>query len=86
MIAGLDGSVIVYKLKQLGPGEGYDALRDKFVNMFDAGLIDPTKVTRIALQNAASIASSFLTTEAAVVEIPKEEKAMAPNMGGMDMM
>ncbi len=85
--AGLDGSVVVYKLKQMNPDEGYDALRDKFVNMFDAGLIDPTKVVRIALQNAASIASSFLTTEAAVVELPKEEKASpAPNMGGMDMM
>jgi chaperonin GroEL len=85
--AGLDGSVVVYKLKQLAPGEGYDALRDQFVNMFDAGLIDPTKVTRTALQNAASIASSFLTTEAAVVELPKEESSTpAPNMGGMDMM
>jgi chaperonin GroEL len=85
--AGLDGSVVVHKLKQLAPGEGYDALQDKFVNMFEAGLVDPTKVTRTALQNAASIASSFLTTEAAVVEIPKEESApQAPNMGGMDMM
>ncbi len=84
--AGLDGSVVVYKLKQMAPGEGYDALNDKFVNMFEAGLGDPTKVTRTALQNAASVASSFLTTEAAVVEIPKEEKAPMPNMGGMDMM
>lgn len=84
--AGLDGSVVVHKLKQLKPDEGYDALGDRFVNMFEAGLIDPTKVVRTALQNAASIASSFLTTEAAVVELPKEEVAPAPNMGGMDMM
>ncbi|QVK18809.1 chaperonin GroEL [Mycoplasmatota bacterium] len=85
--AGLDGSVVVYKLKQLAPDEGYDALQDKFVNMFEAGLVDPTKVTRTALQNAASIASSFLTTEAAVVELPKEDSTpQAPNMGGMDMM
>ncbi|HEY8365406.1 MAG TPA: chaperonin GroEL [Haloplasmataceae bacterium] len=84
--AGLDGSVVVYKVKQMKNDEGYDALRDRFVNMFEAGLIDPTKVVRTALQNAASVASSFLTTEAAVVEIPKEEKATAPNMGGMDMM
>jgi len=83
--AGLDGSVVVYRLKQLEPGMGYDALNDRFVNMFESGIIDPTKVVRIALQNAASIASSFLTTEAAVVDIPKEEKA-TPNMNNMDMM
>ncbi len=87
--AGVDGSVVVHKLKQLPADEGYDALKNDFVNMFEAGLIDPTKVTRTALQNAASIASSFLTTEAAVVELPKEEKPTppaGPGMGGMDMM
>src|SRR5690554_1631245 len=87
--AGLDGAIVVYKLKQLKQGEGYDALSNEFVNMFDNGLIDPTKVVRSALQNASSIASSFLTTEAAVVELPKEEKPSAPeapNMGGMGMM
>ncbi len=84
--AGLDGSVVVYKLKQLAPDEGYDVLQGKYVNMFESGLVDPTKVTRSALQNAASIASLFLTTEAAVVDLPKEEKPMAPSMGGMDMM
>lgn len=85
--AGLDGAVVVHKLKQLKQDEGFDALTNKFVNMFDAGLIDPTKVVRSALQNASSIASSFLTTEAAVAELPKEEKGspQAP-MGGMDMM
>ncbi|MDF2699396.1 MAG: 60 kDa chaperonin [Haloplasmataceae bacterium] len=85
--AGLDGSVIVYKLKQLKPGEGFDALKGTFVNMFEAGIVDPTKVTRSALQNAASVASSFLTTEAAIVELPKEEKeTQSPDMGGMGMM
>jgi chaperonin GroEL len=83
--AGLDGSVVVYKLKQLEPGFGFDAYNGEFVNMFEKGVVDPTKVTRSALQNAASVASSFLTTEAAIVDLPKEEKA-APNMGGMDMM
>lgn len=84
--AGLDGSVVVYKLKQLPLDEGYDVLKGDYVNMFESGLVDPTKVTRSALQNAASIASLFLTTEAAVVDLPTEEKSMAPNMGGMDMM
>lgn len=89
--AGLDGSIVVHKLKQLKAGEGFDALNGEFVNMFEAGLVDPTKVTRSALQNAASIASSFLTTEAAVVELPKEDKLDHPQggmggMGGMDMM
>lgn len=84
--AGLDGSVVVYKLKQLEAGFGFDVLAGDYVDMFEAGLVDPTKVTRTALQNAASVASSFLTTEAAVVELPKEDKPSMPNMGGMDMM
>ncbi|HEY8436819.1 MAG TPA: TCP-1/cpn60 chaperonin family protein, partial [Haloplasmataceae bacterium] len=80
--AGLDGSIVVHKLKQSEPGIGFDALNNEYVDMFKAGLIDPTKVTRTALQNAASIAASFLTTEAAVIEIEKEKPL--PNTG-MDM-
>ena len=63
------------------------ALHGEYVNMIKAGIVDPTKVTRSALQNAASVASTFLTTEAAVVDIPAKEPAMpAPGMGGMDGM
>ena len=67
---------------------GYDALHDEYVNMIKTGIVDPTKVTRSALQNAASVASTFLTTEAAVVDIPQKEQPMqgAPGMGGMDGM
>ncbi len=56
-------------------GIGYDALHGEYVNMIKAGIVDPTKVTRSALQNAASVASTFLTTEAAVVDIPEKESA-----------
>ena len=80
--AGLEGSVIIEKVKYSEAGIGYDALNDKYVNMLQAGIVDPTKVTRSALQNAASVASTFLTTEAAVVDIPqKESPAPAPGMG-----
>ncbi|MCQ2969857.1 MAG: chaperonin GroEL [Clostridium sp.] len=80
--AGVEGSVIIEKVKYSEIGIGYDALNDKYVNMLQAGIVDPTKVTRSALQNAASVASTFLTTEAAVVEIPqKEAPAPAPGMG-----
>lgn len=80
--AGLEGSVIIEKVKYSEVGIGYDALNDKYVNMLQAGIVDPTKVTRSALQNAASVASTFLTTEAAVVDIPqKEAPAPAPGMG-----
>ena len=67
---------------------GFDALNEKYVNMIESGIVDPTKVTRSALQNAASVASTFLTTEAAVVDIPQKEQPMqgAPGMGGMDGM
>ena len=74
--AGLDGSVIVEKVKNSGKEEGYDAYENKFVNMFEAGIVEPTKVTRSALQNAVSVAGMILTTEAAVADIPKEEPAM----------
>ena len=74
------------KEKYSEAGIGYDALNDKYVNMLQTGIVDPTKVTRSALQNAASVASTFLTTEAAVADIPQKE-APAPNPGmGMDGM
>jgi chaperonin GroEL len=80
--AGLDGSVVVQKIKE-GKGDyGYDANADKYVNLYKAGVIDPTKVARIALENAASIAGMFLTTECVVAEIPKEEPPMPPMGGG----
>lgn len=79
--AGLDGSVIVEKVKNSGEEEGYDAYENKFVNMFEAGIVEPTKVTRSALQNAVSVAGMILTTEAAVADIPKPEAPMpAPQM------
>ena len=83
--AGVEGSVIIEKVKNSEAGIGYDALHDQYVNMIKTGIVDPTKVTRSALQNAASVASTFLTTEAAVVDIPEKEAPMAPDpsMGGM---
>jgi len=82
--AGEEGSVIIEKVKTSSPEIGYDALRGQFVDMIKTGIVDPTKVTRSALQNAASVASTFLTTEAAVVEIP-EKNAPAPMAPGMGM-
>lgn len=79
--AGLDGSVIVEKVKNTDKEQGYDAYENKFVNMFEAGIVEPTKVTRSALQNAVSVAGMILTTEAAIADIPKEEPQMpAPQM------
>ncbi len=85
--AGKEGSVIVEQIRKSKPGEGYDALNDKFLNMFEAGIVDPAKVTRSALQNAASIAAMVLTTEAMVTEVP-EDKRGGGMSGGMspDMM
>ncbi|EFM38994.1 chaperonin GroL [[Eubacterium] yurii subsp. margaretiae ATCC 43715] len=80
--AGLEGAVIVENVKTSSANEGFDALNEKYVDMIKAGIIDPTKVTRSALQNAASIAAILLTTEAAVVEVKKDEPAM-PIGGGM---
>lgn len=82
--AGVEGSVIIEKVRHSEDGVGYDALRGEYKNMIKAGIVDPTKVTRSALQNAASVASTFLTTEAAVVDIPKKEEPM-PAPGGMGM-
>lgn len=85
--AGIEGSIIIHKLKELETGFGYNAATNEFVDMFKAGIVDPTKVTRSALQNAASISASFLTAEAAVVEIEKPQSAQPmPDMGGMGMM
>ena len=84
--AGLEGAVIVQNVIAEEPEIGFDALNEKYVNMIEAGIVDPTKVTRSALQNAASIAGVFLTTEAAVADIPeKEDKAagMGAGMPGM---
>ncbi len=81
--AGLEGSVIVEKIKNSDKGIGFDAANEVYVNMIEAGIVDPTKVTRSALQNAASVASMLLTTEAAVAEEPKEEGPAMPPMGGM---
>ena len=81
--AGLEGSVIVEKIKNSDKGVGFDALNEKYVNMIEAGIVDPTKVVRSALQNAASVASMLLTTEVAVADEPKEESAMPPMGGGM---
>ena len=80
--AGLDGSVIVNEVKNSKAGIGYDALNDKYVDMVKEGILDPVKVTRSALQNATSVASTLLTTEAAVGIIPEPEPAM-PAGGGM---
>lgn len=83
--AGVDGSIIVDRIKNSKDGFGYNAANDEWVDMFVAGIIDPAKVTRIALQNAASVASLILTTECAVTDIPAPEPAapMNPGMGGM---
>jgi chaperonin GroEL len=88
MNAGKEGSVIVEQIRKSKPGEGYDALNDKFLNMFEAGIVDPAKVTRSALQNAASIAAMVLTTEAMVTEVPEDKRNSGGMPGGMspDMM
>lgn len=87
--AGKDGGVILEKARTQEKNVGYDAAHDKFVDMFEAGIIDPLKVTRSALQNAASVAAMFLTTEAAVADLPQKEEASVPQMpagmGGMGM-
>ncbi len=83
--AGVEGSVIVDKVKSQDVGIGYNALTGEYVDMISAGIVDPVKVTRSALQNAASIASTLLTTESLVTDIPEPQKAGMPDpsMGGM---
>ena len=81
--AGLEGSVIVNQLKSEKPGVGYNAATDEWVDMIEAGIVDPTKVTRSALQNAASVSALLLTTEAVVAEQPKTDAAPAMPAQGM---
>jgi chaperonin GroEL len=87
--AGLEGSIIVQKIKEMDTNMGFNAASEKYVNMMEDGIIDPTKVVRTALQNAASIAGLMLTTEAVVTDIPEEKKETPPmphgggGMGGM---
>ncbi|MDK2967854.1 MULTISPECIES: chaperonin GroEL [Lacrimispora] len=83
--AGLEGSVIINKVKESKVGTGFDAYKEAYVDMVDAGILDPTKVTRSALQNATSVASTLLTTESVVANI-KEKTPAVPAPGGMDMM
>jgi chaperonin GroEL len=79
--AGLEGSVVVEKVKAASSAsQGFDAETNEYVDMMQAGIIDPTKVERVALQNAASIASLLLTTEALVTDIPEKKEAAAPPM------
>jgi chaperonin GroEL len=82
--AGLEGGVVAEKVRNLPAGEGLDAATGEYTDLVKAGIIDPAKVTRSALQNAASIAALFLTTEAVIADKPEKEKAGAgaPDMGG----
>ncbi|NLM12065.1 MAG: chaperonin GroEL [Clostridiaceae bacterium] len=80
--AGLEGSVIVDKVKNSDKGIGFDVLSETYVNMIEAGIVDPAKVTRSALQNAASVSSMVLTTESLVADIPEKEPPMPGGMGG----
>jgi chaperonin GroEL len=86
--AGLEGGVVAEKVRNIEPGHGLDAATGEYVDMISTGIIDPAKVTRSALQNAASIAALFLTTEAVVADKPEKAAAAAPgggpDMGGMD--
>ena len=84
--AGLEGSVIINKVKESEVGIGYDALKDEYVNMVDAGILDPAKVTRSALQNATSVASTLLTTESVVANIKEDAPAVPAGGQGMGMM
>jgi len=86
----VDGSIIADKAKSSKKGIGFDAAKMEWVDMMEAGIIDPAKVTRSALQNAASVAALLLTTECAITDLPEKDKAVAPagadmgGMGGMD--
>ena len=82
--AGLEGAVVVSKVKEAKDGYGFNALTEEYVDMAEAGILDPAKVTRSALQNATSVAASFLTTESVVANIKEPAPAApAPDMGGM---
>ena len=84
--AGLEGAVVISKIKESKAGVGFDALAEEYVDMVDAGILDPTKVARSALQNATSVASTLLTTESVVANIKSDEPAMPAGAGGMGMM
>ncbi len=84
--AGEEGAVVIEEIKKSKKGIGYDAITGKYVDMLEAGIVDPTKVTRYALQNAASIAATFLTTEVAVSEIPEKNPPAPMGAPGMDGM
>ncbi len=84
--AGLEGSVIINKVKESEVGIGFDAYKEEYVDMIKAGILDPAKVTRSALQNATSVASTLLTTESVVANIKEETPAMPAGGGGMGMM
>ncbi len=84
--AGLEGAVIINHVRESQPGEGYDAYNEQYVNMVQAGILDPVKVTRSALQNACSVASTLLTTESVVAQIKEDLPAMPAGNPGMGMM
>ena len=84
--AGLEGSVIINKVKEMEVGMGFDALKEEYANMVEAGILDPAKVTRSALQNATSVASTLLTTETVVADIKEDIPAAPAGAGGMGMM
>ena len=81
--AGLEGAVIINKIKESEVGVGFDAYNETYVNMIEAGIIDPVKVTRSALQNATSVASTMLTTESVVADIKEDAPAMPAGGAGM---
>ena len=81
--AGLEGFVIVDKVKSSKPSIGFNCLKEEYVDMIEAGIVDPAKVTRFALQNAASVAAMVLTTESVVADKPEKEAPMPGGMGGM---
>ena len=84
--AGLEGSVIINKVKESQVGIGFDAYNEEYVDMVEAGILDPAKVTRSALQNATSVASTLLTTESVVANIKEDVPPMPAGAGGMGMM
>jgi len=81
--AGIEGSIVVQKVKEGKDDFGYNARTDKYENLYKSGVIDPTKVTRIALENASSIAGMLLTTECVISDIKEKTPAMPPMPGGM---
>jgi chaperonin GroEL len=84
--AGHEGSIVIEKVRaEKNPNFGFNAATDEYVDLVKSGVIDPAKVTRTALQNAASIASLLLTTEAVIAEAPEDKKKAAPPMPGGDM-